>query len=145
MSGYTQPHIMTINDVFCGYDITKLKGKGNIKRKYKCADKKALLRKIFLRYLYIMISDMLDGGKVFVMPSRHFAELKMKRIPDSQFKLARQAGKYSDIDILMSGQKCYEMVLIYKYRGMFREAPMKLSQNFKQQLVDKVNTGYKYC
>src|ERR1041385_8687903 len=108
---YTLPHIVTIGDLFCNFDVTTLTGKGNIKRKHKCADKKALVRKIFMRYMDILITDLIEGGKVFTFPTQAFTELRMARIPDIQFQRARQVGAYEDVDILISQRKCYELVL----------------------------------
>ncbi len=139
------PHLITISDLFCNFDVTKLKGDGNIKRKYKCEDKKALAKKIFLRYLYILILDMIDGGKTFVFPYKKYLELRFRTIPTPQFKAALRAGAYEEVDVLKSNFKCYEMVMTYKWRVWRIERVVKLSHNFRQLIVDKINTGYKYC
>lgn len=138
-------HLVASDDLFCNFDLTKLTGKGNIKRIYKCADKNTLAKQIFLRYLHILFTDFMQGGKVFILPNRSYMELRMRRIPHTQFINARKNGKYADVDIIMSQQLCYEPVLAYKVRGAFYETPVKVSSNFREILVEKVNTGFKFC
>lgn len=145
MPKYRSPHLISCNNLFCNFDMTKLTGKGNIKRTYKCADKTALAKQIFLRYLHILFTDFLKGGKTFTFPGERYLELRMARIPRHQFIMARSRGAYQDVDIVMSEQGCYEPVLTYKIRGQLMERNVKLSHNFRQMIIDKVNTGYKYC
>lgn len=146
MKNWTSPHLIRCNDLFWNFNMKKLTGKGNIKRVYKCQDKKALAKQIFLRYLYILFTDFLQGGKTFIFPGRNTMEMRMTRIPRDKFINARKAGKYLDVDVIMSQQLCYEPVLTYKKRdGMQKHSAIKLSNDFRQLLIDKVNTGYKYC
>lgn len=142
---YLLPHLVTIDDLFCNFDYTKFKGKGNIKRTYKCADKKALVRKVFMRYMQILVTDMLQGGKVFIFPTPKFMEMRMRRLSDRQFIAARQSGAYSEVDILISERKCYELVVSYKVSKLPVEKCVKLSHNYRDMIVEKINTGYKYC
>ncbi len=140
------PHLITVVDLFCNFDVKKkLTGKGNIKRTYKCEDKNTLARKIFLRYLYIMFTDFLEGDKVFTLPTRKYMEIRMRRIPQAQFISARKVGNYADVDILASNQMCYEAVITYKVRGVLIDSMVKVSKQLRKIVVNKVNTGYKYC
>ncbi len=141
----TLPHLVTANDIFCNFNVDKLKGEGNIKRKYKCADKMTLVKKIFLRYLFLLMTDMVEGGKVFLFPNRKHMELRFRRIPDHYFKRARQAGTLMDVNILMTEFKFYELVLSYKIAGVLYERPIKLNKAFMNRIIEKANTGFKYC
>lgn len=145
MQGGTPLHLVTNNDLFDCFDMKKLTGKGNIKRTYKCADKKSLAKQIFLRYLHIMFTDFLEGGKTFMFPAKKYLELRMRRIPRERYINARKAGHFQDVDILISQQLCWEPVLCYRIRGCLFEVPVKLSDNFRVQMIEKINTGYKYC
>lgn len=139
-------HLVTVKDLFCNFDVkSKLTGKGNIKRTYKCEDKNTLARKIFLRYMEIMLRDFLQGGKVFVLPTKKYMELRMRKIPQSQFINARKVGNFKDVDILISNQTCYETVITYKIRGVIIDRMVRVSHPLRKIVVDKINTGYKYC
>lgn len=138
------PHIVTISDLFCNFDVGKLKGKGNIKRTYKCEDKKALAKKIFLRYMFHLFTELIKGGKVFLFPYKNYMELSIHIIPDSHFKRARQKGVYRDVDLLKSNFRHYEFMLRYTRYGRVERSYVKLSNNFRQQMIDKVNEGYNY-
>jgi hypothetical protein len=139
------PHLISANNLFCNFDMKKLTGKGNIKRTYKCADKTTLAKQIFLRYLYIMFADFLEGGKTFLFPSKKYMEIRMRRIPADQFVKARKAGAYRNVDVIASGQICYEPVLCFRQCGRTMQDPIKLSNEFRDLIAWKVNTGYKYC
>lgn len=139
------PHLITISDLYVNYNVDKLRGDGNIKRKYKCEDKKALAKKIFLRYLYILMIDMIKGGTTFIMPSRQFLELRWKQMKNWSLQRAIQTGAFQELDILKSGRKFYEMVMSWKSRGLKYERKVKLSRNFEDMVIEKVNTEYKYC
>jgi len=142
---YVEPHLTTINDLFNDFKVEKVRGEGNVKRKYKCSDKKALARKIFLRYLYHLMCGMMEGGTVFSFPMRATMELRWRRIPDYSFKKARAAGKLSEVDIVMTDRTCYELGLFYKLKNVQIFKPVKLSKNFYDMFITKVNTGFKYC
>ena len=138
------PHIITISDLFCNFDVNKLKGKGNIKRTHKCEDKKALAKKIFLRYLFHLFTEMIKGGQAFLFPYKNYMELSIQIMPDHMFKRARQVGAYRDVDVLKSNFRHYEFMLRYKRYDRMRKCYVKLSNNFRRQMIEKVNEGYKY-
>ncbi len=139
------PYLMNISDLFCNFNLDKLKGKGNIKRKYKCADKTALMKRIFLHYMKLLIEDMILGHKVFIFPTKKHMELVFKEIRPEALKKYLQGGSYPGLDILMSNRKCYELYITYHRRGIHFGQPLKLSENFRTKIIDKINTGFKYC
>lgn len=138
-------YVWRCKDLFCNFDVKLLKGKGNIKRNHHCADKSELTRRIFLRYLQIMFTDFLQGGKTFSFPGRKYLELRMREMKNSHFIAARRAGAYLDVDILLSNRKHYECVLTRKFYGAFKHTVVKLSQDLRGMIVTRVNEGYKYC
>ena len=139
------PHLITISDLFSNFDLDKLKGKGNIKKTYKCADKMALTKKIFIFYMRNLFEEFIKGGQVFIMPGPSLAKLQFRELKDSTLKTRRSKGLMNDVDLLVSGFKYYEPILVYPKAGRIWIRPIKLSENFNQQLKDKVNSGYKYC
>lgn len=139
------PHLVTCNNLFCNYDMKKLTGKGNIKRTHKCADKNALAKQIFLRYLYLMFEDLVQGGKTIMLPSKKYFEIRMRRIPPAQFIKARQLGALSEVDILATGGCAYEPILVFRSYGRLINKPIRLSGYFKEIMLERMNSGYKYC
>lgn len=138
-------HLFSINDLFCTFDLTRLKGKGNIKKKFNVGNKRELLNKIFLRYLYIMFSDLVQGGKIFTFPSKKTTLLSFRRMTKERLINARKSGAFEDLDLLISDFTYYEMVLTYYVGSRVTKRPVKLSNNFRDIILNKVNTGYKYC
>lgn len=145
MHSSTLPHIITCNDLFCNFDMTKLTGQGNIKRAHKCADKRALAKQIFMRVMCLMIEDLIEGGNTFMLPSRKYFELRIRRIPKEGFQRLRQAGYMQEIDIVTTGGHAYEPVLVFKRYGQMITRPVRLSKNFREKLAEKMNSGYRYC
>lgn len=140
-----KPHLITTNDIFALFDVDKVKGRGNIKRIYKCSDKKALTRKIFLRYLHILMESLVEGGRTFILPTRQHMEMRWRTIPNRKFKLARSFGQYADVDVVASGFVHYELIMYYKHAGRTFTVPIRFHQSLKSRLVERVNSGYKYC
>jgi hypothetical protein len=138
-------HVITNKDLFCNFDVKKVKGKGNIKRIYKCEDKKQLTEKIFLRYFYMLILYMIEGNRTFVFPYKKFVSLHFRVVPERRIKLLLQDGYLKDIDFLASNFKMYELVIGYYFRNMVIHQYVKLSPNFLQLLHEKINTGHIYA
>lgn len=142
---YTAAHLVTVSDIFSNFNVDKLKGKGNIKRTYKCADKMELTHKIFLRYLYHLFDGYVEGGHTFVFPNRQVCELRWRRAPAPLIKRNRMAGRLQDVDLLMTNYQYYQPCIYYKRVGKTFMVPIKLSDNFTDRMTEKMNTGYKYC
>ena len=139
------PHLVTVTDLFCNFDSKKVHGKGNIKRRYKCADKRALIKKIFLRYLAILFTEFLQGGSTFVFPGPKHFELRFRLKRDDWFKKDLAAGKLAGVDPMMTGFKYYEPVMFYKVGERVYMREVKLSEKYRNMVMNKANTGYKYC
>lgn len=145
ISMITLPHLVTSGDIFSNFDSKKIKGKGNLKKIYKCKDKNYLARKIFSRYLHYLFSDMVEGGKVFMFPTKGYTALKVRQINSTQFKKARKAGAYKSVDILASNFKCYEICMNYKVGDYMFEVPVKMNKEFVDRMIEKMNEGYNYA
>ena len=141
------PHLLSANDLFCNFDLDKVKGKGNIKRTYKCADKKKLTKKIFFRFLCLLFDDLILGNKIFVFPYKFYTCLRMRVIPRNVLANARKKGMLTNVDPLISNFQSYEPVITYKPYGALRwfNSPVVVSKNYKASIAEKVNTGFKYC
>lgn len=139
------PHIATILDLFYNYDVTRLTGKGNIKRTYKCQDKAKLVRQVFLRFMEIMFDDFIEGGKVFTLPCKRYSEFRFKEIDQHIFKASRKLGVYKDVDILMTRGRHYQIVMNHKGRGEFQTCQVALCKPLTARIIEKVNNGHKYC
>lgn len=138
-------HLVTTEDLFENFDMTELTGKGNLKRTYKCADKKTLAKKIFLRFFQIMIDDMLKGGVQFVFPERQYFALQFKRLVGDQFKKVRKAGGFKDVDFLTSSFTGYMLNATYLKGTRQIYDTVRLSDGLTQKITEKTNEGYKYC
>ena len=143
---YYFSHLITTPDLFCNFDVKKLKGKGNIKRIYRCRDKKHLAENIFLRYLYMLMLYMIEqGDKTFIFPHKRFMSLHFRVVPQQRIKDNLKVGKLTDIDMLQSNFKSYEMVVSYYYKGLIIHQYVKLSANFLQLLHKKISEGFIYA
>jgi hypothetical protein len=85
--------------------IKKRKGfSGNLQTTYKIHDNSYLVRKIFSRFIFKILTR-ISTGDVFEMSPRTKAHLVVKPIPDQIVKKIRQKGYYSDFDIVGAGFK----------------------------------------
>lgn len=140
------PHLVTMGDLFDSFDVTKLKGEGNIRKIYKCCDKNALARKIFFRYLHTVFTRMCQGGVVFEWSHVHTTmQIGWQRQPDKAFKNSLKWGNYKGVDVLASNFTNYELRLRFMSKGKLLRLPVVLSNNYRKIVIDKINSGYKYC
>ncbi len=138
-------HTYSAVELYKTYNLDRLKGKGKIARHYKCRDKKALAQKIFLRYLYLLVRDLIEGGKIFHFPSQTLASLRMHKIAGEHFKYARKRGKFKEVDFLKSDFSAYLLVMDYETnKGVKITRQVVMSENLAKMIIDKTNEGYKY-
>ncbi len=134
--------------MFKVFDLKKIKakGKGKIARIYKCRDKRALAQKIFLRYLYLLLNDLIGGGKMFHFPSKHMCCIKMIKIEGEEFKKFRKRGFFRKVDFLISNFSGYFLAMEYINRvGRKKTKHIVLSKNMADEILRKTNEGFRYC
>jgi hypothetical protein len=76
----------------------------NLQTVYKVHDYSYLVRKIFSRFMFKILTR-ISSGDIFEMSPNTKAHLVVKPIPDEIVKKIRQKGYYSDFDIVASGFK----------------------------------------
>lgn len=138
-------HTYSTVDLFKTFNVDNLKGDGKIARKYKTRDKKALAQKIFLRYLYLLLTDLTDGKHIFHFSSKHISSIRMVRVSGEEFKTLRKRGMFKDIDFLMSNFSAYFLVMSYVKNGKRITQPIAISKQFADKITNMTNMGYKYC
>ena len=143
-------HVIRTPDLFCNFDLNKLKGnsprgQNNIKKFYKCADKRSLAERIFTRYLHMLLLHLIEGDRTFVFPYRYYADLHFRVVPEERIKRNLEVGCLQDIDFLQSNFKYYELVMSWKVGERMTHEYVKLSKNFTQLIHDKINTGFVYA
>lgn len=140
-------HTYTTVDIFRNFnsDNVKGKGKGKISRMYKCRDNKALAQKVFLKFLYLVLTDLTVNGNMFRFPAKQDAFMRMVKIKDEEFKKYRRMGVFRDVDFLKSNFTGYIPAVDYTYtNGRRRLDYLVLSHNFRKIITDKTNEGFKY-
>ena len=131
-SRYTQKGVCTLMEIFPKNTDTSKKF---IKRKrgyekvslqtiYKVHDNSYLVRKIFSRFIFKILTR-IALGDIFEMSPRTKAHLVVKSMPDEVVKKVRQKGYYSDYDIVRAGFKIPEF--IYDFGPYSRRRDVKIS------------------
>jgi len=139
-------HTYSAVELYKTFDLDKLKGKGKIARLYKCRDKKALAQKIFLRYLYLLLLDMINGDKIFYFPSKHLSCIRMAKVSGEKFKELRRKGFFKDVDFLKSDFSGYYLVMDYfTSTGKKLTKYIAVNKELRDIITAKTNQGYKYC
>lgn len=137
-------HTVSTVDLFNNFNVDKLKGIGNIKKKYKSGCKKFLAAKIFLRFIEMMLEDFVEGD-IFYLPTSNLATFSFKPIKNKDFTRAYKSGKFGELDFLISNFTIYVPIFRYFYRKSFHTRNIVLSKQYKERMLEKTNTGYKYC
>lgn len=110
--------------------------------------KKKLAMKIFRDSVKLIFNDIIDNNVTFELPTRgRKSEVHMRKIDGEDFKKARQAGAFEDIDFLESNFSGYQLTLFLhnKNEGPDRIIPIHLSGELKQKVIDNTNKGMQYC
>ena len=85
---------------------------GRIVAPSKSRGRSRLIRKIFCTFFDILMRRVADGD-TFILPGSTGSTISLEAIPDNEVKKLRQAGKYTEIDIIKSNFKIPRFILSF--------------------------------
>ncbi len=107
------------------------------RHKKKGLRKDRIVRQIFARAMYLIMEKVVNGD-TFVTPKKD--EVYVRAIPDDVVKNLRQAGHFSDIDIVKTGFTLPEVVYVMKNKkpkriSLYKPLRDKLIENIENKTV----------
>jgi len=154
---YETTQCMTLRDIvhsnldFSGF--LKLKKPGSEKerfwRKYGCASKAELGRRIGGILFKLITEDLIENNNVYRFPVQRDACLRIVRQTpsDERFLMTRRSwgsGVYKDVDVFATGGALYMMVMDWFYGSKKKQNIVKLSYQHYKKIIAKANQGMVY-
>lgn len=105
-----------------------------------------LAKQIFRYSLKLVIEDIIERNVTFWFPltGDRKCNMHMKRVTGNDFKKLRQAGKWSDIDIINSNFSGYEIGLYMLGKRTPRVKTVYVNSQLKQTISEYTNLGKQY-
>lgn len=102
-------------------------------------------RAVFMRFIEMVVDDMIQNNSSFVSPNMDYFTLKIRKCSDPKTRhLLEQSGTaYQDVNIFRSDGQVYEMVLQSKALP-FPTWQVRISHAKYKQVVRNVNNGKRY-
>lgn len=139
---YSFAHYLWISDIFPKkWDYKYIKGSENFIKKNRCNSKAQLARKIFFKFLRMVLDDMIDNKVCFVFPTRVSSWMRVEEMEDKWAKKCRQRGVYQNVDLLKTDFKLCHVVYKMKDRP---KRNVRIHHDDYERIVDKMNQGEKY-
>jgi len=133
-------HIITAKDIFAYYDVTKLKGDGNLRMIYGRKDKRDLVISIFNVYIAEMFDVFVEGGIVFNFPDQKTSKMAFYEVPRDIIRKSRQAGKLQMLDPVASGFTGIKTLIKLPSNKAIFDVNVVLSKNYQETIYKKLNT-----
>lgn len=136
----TSPYYFSAHELFEGLNKKILKNK-HIK------NKKLLAAKIFTECFYEILLDIINNNITFVMPLRfgNYGEICMKQISGDKFKEVYKAGKFRNLDYVLSQFTGNQLVYkCTKRTGTITEKPIYVNQTLNKLITKYTYEGKQY-
>ena len=117
------------------------------KKKLKTVHNKEIIKKIARDAIKLVLKDIIDNNITFQLPTgSRKSDIHVNRISGDDFMIARQNGKFQDVDFLNSNFSGYQMMLnMYDREGRpTRSKPIYLNKEYKNKLTEYTNQGKQY-
>lgn len=110
---------------------------------FKTSHKDEVGMRVMLASMELIMNDILENGVIFKIPGCK-AEIKMRRICDDDFKIARSRGAFPNIDFLKTQFTAYRPALYMYNSNKTRIKPIYMNKEYTKKLDEYVNSGKKY-
>jgi hypothetical protein len=113
MSHILSDFCFTSYDIFSTFNLKQLKIKRTVVQDvYGCNKKQLFCASVFTYCCYLILFDIIQNNATFVLPlfNHRYADIHVKPVRDERLKMARQAGAFQDLDLLMTNFTGYQVV-----------------------------------
>lgn len=118
----------------------------SLQRLYGDNHKKVLCYRVFRECVKIIVNDIIDNDVEFKLPTgSRKTSLLMHTYRDNEFKIARQNGKFEEVDFLESGFNGNQLQLyMYGHRDIPKTKQIYLNKELKDKITEYTNKGRIY-
>jgi len=145
---YNTSYSFSAYDLFETFNKRQLKIRLDIiQKKYGVNKRQWLCASVLVYCFYLILLDIIENNVTFVLPlfNNRNASIYARPISGDEFKLARQRGAFSDIDIISTNFTGYQLTYNWETkRGYYRQKPIYINKKFKDIFYEWINSGKQY-
>lgn len=144
---YALGYAWKLDELFMNFNSQKLKIDGvSLQRLYGDNHKKQLCYKVFRKCVQLIVNDIIENDVEFQLPTgSRKTSLLMHTYRDEEFKLARQNGKFKEVDFLDSGFCANQLQLyMYGHRNIPKTKQVYLNKELKEKITEYTNNKRVY-
>ena len=95
---------------------------------------------------YNSIAHIIRNNTTFVLPTgKKYAEIYVRRTSQEEFKCRRQKGGDQDIDFLETNFTTYKLSFRWMGKYLMRSKPCYIGTSLRDEFINNINNGVKYC
>lgn len=142
--GYATSYAIKAWELYSKFPTTKY-----LKRALKAIPKKyynnypELYGQIFKYFFFLMIQDIIENNISFKFPHSD-SYIEMQAVHGDDFKRAREAGAFPDVDYLASNFTGYNIAFRRNGRWGSRSKRLHISRRFTDRITELTNQGKKW-
>lgn len=107
--------------------------------------KQVLVKQVFRECFKLVINDIIDNNITFHLPTgAKKCNMHMMKVRGEAFKKLRQAGKWSDVDILESNFTGYEIGFFMYRKVTPKIKTVYVNKEYKNRITENTNKGFQY-
>jgi hypothetical protein len=114
--------------------------KGKLQKKYGQRTNAGVMRKIFLRMIF-MVLERVATGDLFILPGIAQDSICLKSIPDDEIKKLRKQGKYSNINLLKTGLKIPRFVYDFGPNSRVKDRQIYVGKELERKSFKSAENG----
>lgn len=143
---YATGYALTVKDLFKNFDVRKLKlSAKECEQLVGNRHKERIAYQVFKYMVKLVLDDIIHNNTTFSLPTgAKTCLLGMARFKNEDFRRARKAGKWKDVDFLESNFTAYQMCLHLMSKGIMRKKLVYLDPTNKNQITKYTNEGKQY-
>ena len=143
---YKNDYCFTNRDLFENLNLKELNLPKHIRKEKKKDTLTEYVTTVFMECFQMILLDIIENNATFVLPlfGNKEACFYVKTYGGENFRKARSAGMFQDIDYLTTGFKAYNIVFQYSSPAGLKEKVLHLSPKIKKLFIDNINSGKQY-
>lgn len=144
---YALGYAFTLKDLYTKFPFQKLKFNGcSFEHIFKTADLAIICSRIMYYCVKLVITDIIRNNVTFILPTgKRYAEIYVRRTSKEEFIHRRQKGGDQEIDFLETNFTTYKLSFRWMGKYLMRSKPCYVGASLKNEFINNINNGMKYC
>ncbi len=143
---YAFGYAFNLKDLYTKFPYHKLKFNGCSFPQLNTCNIVDICTRVMSYCIFLVIKDIIKNNVTFILPTnKRYAELYVRRTSKEEFTKRRQKGGEQDIDFLETNFTTYKLMYRWQNGKILREKPCYVGSELKEEFINNINNGMKYC